>query len=95
LLWGLVGLTLIYSYLLYFLGTLTGVSRLDGSIGVILGLYTCSRPAANMVDMLFYERMMLRRVTSQWQELGWLSLNLLVLLLGLIVIMIGAMRLVD
>jgi hypothetical protein len=39
--------------------------------------------------------MMLRRVSSKWHELGWLSLNLLVLLLGLIVIMIGAMRLVD
>lgn len=95
LLWGLVVLTLLYSYWLYFLQTLTGAPLLDGSIGVILGLYTCSRPAANAVDMIFFERTMMRQITSKWQGLGWLALNLLALLLGLVVIIIGVMRLVD
>jgi hypothetical protein len=95
LLWALVVLTLTYTYLLYFLRTLTGMPLLDGSIGVILGLYTCSRPAAHAVDMIFAERTSLWRVTSKGEGLGWLALNLLVLLLGLMTIMIGVMRLVD
>ena len=95
LLWALVALTLAYSYLLYALPTLTGIPLLDGSIGVILGLYTCSRPAAHAVDMIFAERTTLWGVTSKGEGLGWLALNLLVLLLGLMTIMIGVMRLVD
>ncbi len=95
LLWGLVVLTLMYIYLLYFLPTLTGASLLDGSIGVILGLYTCSRPAANAVDMFFFERGALRQVTSKWSGFVWLALNLLALGLGCFVIMIGVMRLVG
>ena len=31
--------------------TLTGVSRLDGSLGILLGLYICSHPAANGLDI--------------------------------------------
>ena len=95
LLWALVVLTLIYSYLLYALRTLTGAPLVDGSIGVILGLYACSRPAAHAVDMIFAERVSLWRVTSKGEGLGWLALNLVVLLLGLMTIMIGVMRLVD
>ena len=95
LLWALVVLTLAYSYLLYTLRTLTGIPLLDGSIGVILGLYACSRPAAHAVDMIFAERTSLWRITSKGEGLGWLALNLLVLLLGLMTIMIGVMRLVD
>jgi hypothetical protein len=95
LLWGLVVLTLVYSYLLYFLPTLTGIPLLDGSIGVILGLYTCSRPAANAVDMFFFERGVLRRVTSKWSGFVWLALNLLVLGLGCFVIVLGVIRLVG
>jgi hypothetical protein len=95
LLWGLVALAVIYSYLLYFLPVLTGNRLLDGSIGVILGLYICSRPAAHAVDLLFFERGAFRRVTSNWYELGWVALNLLVLVLGCFVIIIGVMRLVE
>ena len=95
LLWGLVVLALGYSYLLTFLPTLAGINLLDGSIGVILGLYICSRPAANAVDMIFFERGTLRRITSKGSGLVWLALNLLALGLGCFVIIIGAMRLVE
>jgi len=93
LLWALVVLTLGYSYWPYFFPALTAPPRLDGSIGVILGLYTCSRPAANALDMLFLERSALRRVTSKWAELAWLALNLLVMGLGCFVIVTGVIRL--
>jgi hypothetical protein len=62
---------------------------LDGFIGVALGLYICSRPAANTVDLLFAERYRLRLITSGWAGFGWLALNLLVFFVGFEVIMLG------
>ena len=85
-------LALLYLGLVVFVPTLTGVSLLDGSIGVVLGLFICSRPAGNTVDMLFYERGAFRRLTSGWAGIGWLVLNLLVLFVGWLVIVSGAMR---
>jgi len=91
-LWALILLALLYLGLVVFMPTLTGVSLLDGSIGVVLGLFICSRPAGNAVDMLFYERGAFRRLTSGWAGIGWLALNLLVLFVGWLVIVSGAMR---
>jgi hypothetical protein len=93
-LWGLLALAAAYTGLALFLPRLTGVPLLEGSIGVALGLYICSRPAANAVDMLF-ERNVLRQLTTGWSGLGWLALNLLVLLAGWLVIVLGATRLVG
>jgi hypothetical protein len=53
----------------------------DGSIGVALGLNVCAHPAANGMNVLSSERDLLRRL-SVWCALGWLALNLLVLLAG-------------
>lgn len=91
---GLVVLGLAYNTWLHFRPTLTGLPLLDGGIGVLLGLYICSHPAANAVDMLF-ERGLLRRITSKWLGAGWLALNLLVLGVGWTVIVTGVMRFVD
>ena len=94
-LWGLILLALAYGGLLRYLHTLTGINMLDGSIGVVLGLYICSRPAAHAVDLLFFERGAFHQLSSEWSGIGWLALNLLVLLVGWIVIVIGATRLVG
>jgi len=91
-LWALIVLGLLYLGLVFFTPTLTGISLLDGSIGVVLGLFICSRPAGNAVDMLFYERGAFRRLTSGWAGIGWLALNLLVLFVGWLVIVSGAIR---
>ena len=85
---------LIYSGLLRFLRNLTGIALLDGSIGLALGLYICSHPAANAVNMLFFERHVLRRV-SEWPVVGWLSLNLLTPLAGWMVIFLALRRIVE
>lgn len=95
LLWGLVVVALVYSYLIYILPTLTGQPLLDGGIGVILGLYICSRPAANMVDMIFLERGAFRGGTSKGAGVIWLGLNLLVFGWGCFVIVSGTIRLVG
>ncbi len=91
-LWGLSLIAIAYGGLIYYLHTLTGIRWLDGSLGVLLGLYICSRPAANAVDLLFFQRAALRQVSSEWQGIGWLALNLLVLLAGWAVIVIGTTR---
>ena len=84
-----------YSGFLYYLHSLTGTYTLDGAIGVALGLYICSRPAANAIDVLFFERDALRQISSDWSEVGWLALNVVVLVIGWLVIVIGATRLVG
>src|SRR3712207_8509161 len=93
--WGSVLLAIVYVSLLYYVGSLTGINMLDGIIGVILGLYICSHPAANAIDLMFLGRGGLRQVSSEWSGLGWLALNLLVILAGWLVIVIGAIRFVG
>ena len=93
-LWAMIVVALIYSVLIRFLPLLTGVPLLDGSIGLALGLYICSLPAANAINMLFFERDALRRI-SEWSVLRWLALNLLTLLAGWMVVFVALRRIVE
>ncbi|HLF26687.1 MAG TPA: hypothetical protein VJG32_10145 [Anaerolineae bacterium] len=70
----------------------TETQTLEGSIGVILGLYVCSHPAANAVDRWLFGRSAQRRISSRRSETLWLAVNILVLVMGWIVIFIGATR---
>ena len=70
---------------------LLGRPLLAGSIGVLLGLYICSHPAANGIDLLFLGRGRYVEHSPQ-AEAVWLFVNGLVLLAGLGVIIIGATR---
>jgi len=94
-LWALVLLGIAYSSLLYYQRTLTGTNNVDGIIGVLLGLYICSHPAANVVDMLFFGRGARSQFSSRRSAVLWLALNMLVLLIGWIVIFVGTTRLID
>ena len=93
-LWRLILLAIAYTSLLSYLGTFTGLATVDGGIGLALGLYICSHPAANAVNMLFFERDSLRQL-SEWSMVLWLGLNLLALLSGWVVIFMGLRRLVG
>jgi hypothetical protein len=84
-----------YSSFLYFEPTLTGTHLLDGIIGVVLGLYISSHPAAHLVDMLFYRRAIRYQFSSKRSFVLWLSLNVLVLLISGIVIFVGTTRLIG
>jgi hypothetical protein len=88
-LWGLTLLAIAYSAWFYCFDSLTGSSILDGAFSIVLGLYICSRPAANAIDLLFLERGAFRRAASGWASIRWLALNILTLLVGWIVIFIG------
>ena len=87
-----VVLGVIYGGWLYTQHTITGMPRFDGVIGVLLGLFICSRPAANMLDLLFAQRS--RAASSERSLIGWLMLNGMVLFAGWFVITIGATRLI-
>lgn len=52
----LILLAIAYGGWLYYEHTLTGNNKLDGSIGVLLGLFICAHPAANLLDALLFLR---------------------------------------
>jgi hypothetical protein len=86
---------IVYSGFLYFQPTLTGRYVLDGIIGVVLGLYISSDPAANLVDILFYRRAIRNQFPSKRSLVLWLFLNVLVLFISGIVIFAGTTRLIG
>jgi len=88
-----VALALLYGGWIVTQRTITGTPRLDGISGVLLGLFVCSRPAANMVDLLFSRHR--RTASAEWSAIGWLALNMVVLFVSWIVITIGATRLIQ
>ena len=88
-----VALALLYIGWMNIQHTITGMPQVDGTIGVLLGLFICSRPAANMLDLLFAQRSY--AASSEWSTIRWLALNGLVLFLGWLVITIGATRLIE
>jgi hypothetical protein len=88
-----VVLACVYLGWLSYLGTLTGWPVLDGIMGVMLGLYICSHPAANAINLLFFDRQAWHEFSSEWSGIAWLALNVLVLFFGWLVITLGAARL--
>ncbi len=85
----LIGLAFVYTVLIYRSRTLTGNVRLDGAIGVMLGLFVCSQPAAYIVD-LFYRSRSQPVNEPRWI---WPVLNLLTFLAGLSLVFIGTLQL--
>jgi hypothetical protein len=87
---GLLGV--VYAAVFALRPAVLGSPLLAGSAGVLLGLYICSHPAANAIDLLFYGRVGRYVAYSRQSEIVWLIVNFAVLLVGLIVIIIGATR---
>ncbi len=84
-----------YSGWLYSQHALTGMDNVDGMIGVVLGLYICSHPAATLVDILFYKRWMRYQFSSVRSVLFWLALNMLILFIGGVAIFVGTTCLIG
>ena len=86
---GLIGLTI--TALLYGLieSVVVAVSYWDGVGGVLLGLFICAQPAANLIDSLYRARYVRN------DESGWLPqlANGLAMLAGIIVIILGTVQL--
>ena len=95
MLWAVVLIGIAYDGLLYFQRTLTGRDNIDGIIGVLLVLYICSHPAANVVDALFFRRGARSQFSSKRSIVFWLVFNVMVLLIGWTVIFVGTTRLIG
>jgi len=93
--WALILVAIVYIGWLYFQRTLTGSNKLDGSIGVLLGLFICAHPAANLLDLVLFADSAGRGGSSWQSTLAWLALNLLVLFSGWNVIFMGTTRFVS
>jgi hypothetical protein len=91
-LWSFMLLALVYSGLQYAFGSLTGVARFDGALGIVLGLYVCSHPASNVLDLLFVEGGVGRHGSSDESGVIWYLLNLLVMLAGWLAVYIGILQ---
>jgi hypothetical protein len=77
------------------LSVLLGNDRLTGSLGILLGLYIASQPAANGLDLLLFMHAEEREAIAATRTGQlWLGLNLLTLLAGWAVIFAGSLRFV-
>jgi hypothetical protein len=66
--------------------------RLEGIVGVVLGLYISSHPAANFLDILMYGGVFGPVFRSNKKNTAWIILNFVILLAGFTVIVLGATR---
>ncbi len=88
-LWILLTIALAFNLLVYFFPTLTGNDNINGLGGVFLGLFIAAFPAANFLDMLLFELGSRRWRSLQRADLPWVVLNLVVLLTGMFVVVVG------
>lgn len=84
-----------YAVLIHELGALTSSLLLDGAIGVGLGLYICSHPASAAIDLFYLDRLAFQRIASEWSDIAWVGLNVLVMVVGCMVTITGATRFVG
>jgi hypothetical protein len=89
ILWILFGAAVAFNLLVHFLPALTGNDNVNGLGGVFLGLFIAAFPAANFLDMLLSELGGRRWRTIQRADLPWFILNLVVLLAGMLVVVLG------
>jgi hypothetical protein len=81
-----------YCIVLYGKHSLTGHPLIDGLIGMVLGLYICSYPAGNMIDIIFYRQNLSRARSSGWIGVAWVSLNVVALGVAWMMVTIGVLR---
>lgn len=85
----LTGAAAVYAALIAQRQLMSGSRQFDGVVGVLLGLFICSRPAANLLDALYRSGRFHPAGPGWW----WPALNILAFAAGLIMIIIGTMQL--
>jgi hypothetical protein len=88
----LVLLALLYVVTIYFWRPLSNAHKVEGSLGILLGLYICSKPAANLLDLLFDLLSSRFLPVSGLRLVLWLASNFIMLLVGWFIITLGATR---
>jgi hypothetical protein len=94
-LWVLLAIAVAYSGSMLIRQALTHNSRLDGSIGVLGGLYVCSHPAASFFDMLYFRRHLIGNLLQPSAQIAWIALNLVVFSLGCLMITVGVINFIT
>ena len=86
----------IYIGWLSYVGSISGSDRLDGTLGILLGLFIGSQPAANMLDILLFMKADTREslITTHAGRF-WLFMNLLTIFAAWAVVFTGALRFVS
>ena len=93
LLVALVGVGVVYAVLLHLFHTITTSNFWDAVIGVIAGIYICSRPVANLMDMLYLQNIRWRDLQKR-AGMTWLIMNFVTTFTGWATIVLGATRMV-
>lgn len=91
----LIGVSLVgLAYILWFSVQLAwiGGNRLDGALGVLLGLYICSHPAGNFLDLLLFKRNIWLQDLSGRSTGLWVGFNLVVIFIGWLAIYTGLLH---
>lgn len=91
-LWVLAAVAVVYIFWMILLHNLTLNTRLDGVLGVLGGLFVCSQPSANFVDILFFGRFTAVRSLRTGGWIAWVGVNLLVFVLGILMITVGTVQ---
>ena len=94
-LWTQIVLALAYAVPLLTFGGITQTPGLDGLLGGMLGLWICSLPARNAIDVMFANRFALRSLWRSAAGRRWLALNALVLFAGWGVLFLGIVSLIG
>ena len=92
ILFGLLLLGITYSILTKFHISLTGIHQWDGIAGVLIGLYICANPAANVLDVILFRRSMSLSSISGKSEFWFWILNSGVEFTGWLAIVNGLLR---
>jgi hypothetical protein len=93
LLASVIVLGVIYAAWIYVRNAITGSNFWDATIGVLLGIYICSRPVSNLLDMIYAQNI-------RWKDLKkragmtWLVMNFVTTFVGWATIVLGATRMV-
>jgi hypothetical protein len=86
----------IYIGWLSYVGAISSSNRLDGTLGILLGLFIGSQPAANMLDILLFMKADTREsLISTNTGRFWLFMNLLTIFAAWAVVFTGALRFVS
>lgn len=84
---------LVYGIWLYWNNGITGSHFWDAVIGILLGIYICSRPVSNLLDMIYTQRIQMRHLKER-AGMTWLLMNFLTTFVGWASIVLGAVQMV-
>jgi hypothetical protein len=88
-------IALVYTALINSNLNLTGNFKIDGTLGIIFGLFVCAHPAANVLDFVLYGKYLRLHSLSPGLTFTWWLTNGVVMYSGLLVFVVSLLRYTD